>query len=793
MEREFWKKIQAEELAPSREEVNRENRFALRLFSIAGLPLGLVIVLTQAILASDVSSVVFVCGFIGVILYFIALMLLDYFVVPKDYPHSTYLLYLAEVPVVIATILLGTVWDPNNQAVTFLVVLMAMPILVLGRPLRVSLNIAAWTVLFLVVAFFVKPFEVFECDLLHTLVFFAASVAVTNIVLRVRVISLRRLDVAKHHLEHDELTGLRNRRSLEQHAADYLGKPLTVVSAELDLLRMYNDFYGHSFGNQTLRIFATSMQKGFGYEDTYRRGDDVIGILLSDDEKDIRTIVGECRARLKGQKIEDKEASLTCAVGCVTGEPATTEELQQMIQLAGVFAHKAMRGGRDQTAEGSFDEKLFHDATLEGNIQSNANAYETNQLTGLPSMSYFITFSEELLGTVVDHSRKPVIGFIKLLHIKRFNNEFGYTQGDEMIRHAGHLLREAFPLRHLSCITGGEFAIMCYVDEIEPGLRMVREGLKNYKNNYTLNFSAGFAICEPEETVISLLDKARVAQRAADENDGLAYRFYDDQLDSDIRFSEYVVTHLDEAMKCGYLEVYYQPIVRAETGEKCEEEALSRWNGPECGMLLPGNFIPPLEESRQIYKLSLYVVRQVLKDLERRKREGIPIVPVSVNLSRCDFEQCDMVDEITRMVDASGFSRSLIRIEITESAFIKNQEVIKRETERFQERGFQVWMDDFGSEYSTLNMLQELSFDLIKLDMHFLNSNERSGRNMIIVSSIIDMAKKLGISTLVEGVESSEHLATLQEMGCDKMQGYLFGRPCPLGEQAQEVQPLAPV
>ena len=130
----------------------------------------------------------------------------------------------------------------------------------------------------------------------------------------------------------------------------------------------------------------------------------------------------------------------------------------------------------------------------------------------------------------------------------------------------------------------------------------------------------------------------------------------------------------------------------------------------------------------------------------------------------------------------------MIRIEITESAFTKNQELLKREVARFRENGFQVWMDDFGSEYSTLNLLQDLDFDLIKIDMQFMRNSSHSGKNLIIVSSVIDMAKQMGTATLVEGVETKEHLEILHEMGCDKLQGFLFDKPRPLDEVLAKVR-----
>lgn len=139
-----------------------------------------------------------------------------------------------------------------------------------------------------------------------------------------------------------------------------------------------------------------------------------------------------------------------------------------------------------------------------------------------------------------------------------------------------------------------------------------------------------------------------------------------------------------------------------------------------------------------------------------------------------------MVEEIDAMVEASGWSKELIKIEITESAFVANQELLVGELRRFHDRGFDIWLDDFGSEYSTLGLLQELDFDLIKIDMKFMENFTPDGRNYIIVSEIIDMARRLGIATLIEGVETKEQLRMMQVLGCEKIQGYYYNRPNPL-------------
>ena len=781
----FWDFLRADELKQCRDEMNAENRLAIRLLAIVGVPLSLANTIVQTVLSNDANFAVIFLRTSWVLLYFLVLLVVERWVVPKDFSHATELLYVVEVPVLVCSILLGSVWDPSNQAITFLLFIMAVPAFVLDRPIRVLAITAAWTVLFIAACYAVKPPEIFQRDLMHAFEFLLASLAVASVVIRIRMVSLRNLQQANYNLEHDELTGTRNWLSLNHSSEAYLGKRLVVMASVLDQLNMYSDFYGHDVGNRVLIRFVEVLSRAFGEEHVYRyRGDDVFCIAEGIPEEECLAKMRECRMQLDEFQAGELQRGLTFACGYVMGTPESKDELLQMFRLADIYAHIAAKRGRDETMGGVFDEGSLRAGIVESNVDTHVRSYETNQLTGLPSMSFFITSAEEALAGIVNYDRNPMVGFLCLAHMKSFNSEFGYAQGDELIRHTADLLREAFPKRLLCCITGSQFGVLCYEDEIEPGMRVVSEGLDGYKDGYTIVFKAGFAAYESGERCISLLDKARAAERSIHGDGGASVRYYDDQLDEDIKLREYVIAHVDAAIERGYLEVHYQPIVDTETSVVCNHEALSRWNDPVRGMLAPFQFIPALEESRQVYKLSLHVVRRVLADFRAKRDMDVPLVPVSVNLSRHDFEQCDMVSEITKLVDESGFPRNLICIEITESAFMKNQELLKREVARFRLNGFQVWMDDFGSEYSTLNLLQELDFDLIKLDMRFMSDLSDSGKNLVIVSSIIGMAKRMGMGTLAEGVETEEHLKALRVMGCDKLQGFLFSRPLPLDEFA---------
>ena len=168
--------------------------------------------------------------------------------------------------------------------------------------------------------------------------------------------------------------------------------------------------------------------------------------------------------------------------------------------------------------------------------------------------------------------------------------------------------------------------------------------------------------------------------------------------------------------------------------------------------------------------------------MKAKQANGIDIVPTSVNFSRYDFEQCDVVDEVIKRVDAAGLPHKLLAIEITESVVGMNPEYIKEQEARFRQNGFFVWMDDFGSGYSSLNLLQDLEFDLIKLDLKLVKTLDTSQKSRSIVKKLVEMTTSINIDTLAEGVETVNQFNFLKEIGCDKLQGFCFSKPTPFNE-----------
>lgn len=242
----------------------------------------------------------------------------------------------------------------------------------------------------------------------------------------------------------------------------------------------------------------------------------------------------------------------------------------------------------------------------------------------------------------------------------------------------------------------------------------------------------------------------------------------------------FVIKTFKKAMECHDIQTFYQPVIRTSSKQLCSLEALARWISPEIGMVYPDEFIPVLEKEGLIHLLDATILRQVCARLRSSIANGETPIPVSVNLSRLDFSLCDIFTVADGIVSDYQIPHDLICFEITESVMAEEKDLMLGIVERFRSAGYQIWMDDFGSAYSSLNVLKEFSFDEMKLDMSFLRPfNLRSKR---IVTGIVRMAKDINIHTLTEGVETEEQFAYLRDIGCEKVQGYLFGKPMPFDD-----------
>ena len=253
--------------------------------------------------------------------------------------------------------------------------------------------------------------------------------------------------------------------------------------------------------------------------------------------------------------------------------------------------------------------------------------------------------------------------------------------------------------------------------------------------------------------------------------------YYDEKMHDDYLMVQYIVTHIDEAIKKGYLKAYYQPVVWSKGRSLCGAEALARWIDPKYGFLSPGKFVPALESAQLIYKLDKEILRLVCQDIRYNLDNGLPVLPVSINFSRADFGLIDIVEVVCNTTDEYQIPHELLHVEITESALTDEEDLLKNTIIRLHENGFATWLDDFGSGYSSFNVLKDYEFDVLKLDMKFLTGFDGNMKSRALIKSVISMATQIGMKTLCEGVETMEQAAFLEEAMCGRLQGYLYGKP----------------
>ena len=302
----------------------------------------------------------------------------------------------------------------------------------------------------------------------------------------------------------------------------------------------------------------------------------------------------------------------------------------------------------------------------------------------------------------------------------------------------------------------------------------------------THNFKAGVYKIECLEPICDMVEFAHKTCNNILNNDNLIYKYYNDDIILDQKIYEYVKNNIDKAIDENEIEVYYQPVIRTINNTLCSAEALARWKTSEFGLLSPYSFIKTLEDTKQIDKLDTYVFELICKELRHRLDNNLEYVPISFNLSRLDFILMDPFQMVLRLTNKYDIPHRLIKIEITESVVMSNPEEMKNVISKFKNENFDIWMDDFGSAYSSLNMLKEFDLDEIKLDMEFVKIlNDKS---KIIIKNVIAMSKDLGIQTLCEGVETKEQFLFLKSIGCEKTQGYLFSKPVPFSEMIKTIK-----
>ena len=546
----------------------------------------------------------------------------------------------------------------------------------------------------------------------------------------------------------------------------------------------------YRFGNHRVETLAVSdgFCRLFGYPDRVQAMYILDHDMYSDDHADDRERVRGAMLRFSEGK-DDLDIVYRTRAGVDSGF--------RVVHARGKHVHTAT--GERVAYIWYMDEGVYIEGDEEKGTQINQalnrtlheesilHAAHYDDLTGLPNLAWFFELWEAKKEKCLGEGKPAVFIYINLIGMRFFNHKYGFAEGDRLLKAFAGAMVQIFGKENCCHIAADCFAAGVPEDAAEETVQRLFSDARTINGGKTLPVRAGiYSTAVENVTVSSAFDRAKMACEAISRTDASTFHFYDTELRDTIRKQQYLLENIDRAIEEKWIRVYYQPIVRAVSGKICDEEALARWIDPVAGFLSPADFIPLLEKAGLIYKLDLCVLEQVLDKMKEQQEAGKSPVSHSINLSRSDFEACDIVEEFRKRVDAAGISRDRISVEITESIIGSDFDFMKEQIDRFHALGFPVWMDDFGSGYSSLDVLQSIPFDLIKFDMSFMRKLDEGENGKIILTELMKMATSLRVDTVCEGVETEAQVRFLREIGCSKLQGYYFGKPMPL-EQVKEI------
>lgn len=418
-------------------------------------------------------------------------------------------------------------------------------------------------------------------------------------------------------------------------------------------------------------------------------------------------------------------------------------------------------------------------------IQLRENAAIVNEvlndsLTGIYNKETFYQIVQKRL------SKEDTLYDIIALDLEKFkliNDSYGTEEGNRLLCYvAKNLKKKMKPLNGICArLTGDVFVmLMPREEDIEAFAQDAKAFLQAYPLDMKIRAKMGiYKIHNKEVPVYAMCDRALLAASSIKGEYNKLYTWYDDSIRQSLIMEQQITDEMKNALEEKQFQVYLQPKYDLMDNSIAGAEALVRWIHPDRGFMSPGEFIPLFEKNGFITELDYYVWDKTCEILANRLKNGEKCVPVSVNVSRKDIYKENLPEIMLDIVNRHGIDSKYLHLEITETAYTENPEQLISVVQRLKKYGFVIEMDDFGSGYSSLNMLSELPLDIVKLDMKFLQheSLEKEDRN--IISFIITLAKWMNLSVVAEGVETGEQVEMLRDMECNYVQGYFFAKPLP--------------
>ena len=414
---------------------------------------------------------------------------------------------------------------------------------------------------------------------------------------------------------------------------------------------------------------------------------------------------------------------------------------------------------------------------------------DTDPLTGLMNFHMFTEKLDEKLSEMLSDSPVAVV-YIDIHHFKYINETYGYKKGDELLKLVAKTIYDGIP--------DGSDIMLCHahadhfisagavpedkIDDFDAFIydqnEHIRSLLQTICPDVRIRINTGICyVRDPNTTAGSAIAQANLARKTAKSEHMQKPLVFSDEMMEELKYQEYLNNELPKAIKNHEFKVYYQPKINCSDDSLYGAEALVRWQKPDGTFIYPDKFIPFFEKNGNIVDVDFYVYREVFRYIRGRLDAGLPVFPISMNVSRVHFRSDRIIPYIEGLIKEYRMPPELVEFELTENIYMNNFSRADKFIRSCRERNIQVSMDDFGSGYSSLNVISTLSIDTLKIDKIFLKSDNLSANDKTVIESMIAMAKRLGMKVVCEGVETESQMVFLKDAQCDLIQGYYYGKP----------------
>ncbi len=582
----------------------------------------------------------------------------------------------------------------------------------------------------------------------------------------------------------DLLTGIYSRNGFELYAlsvyenAKNSGQNLICIVGDINNLKTINDCYGHEWGDKALRILADALENQLNIKKlkgmAFRTGGDEFTLLLAGDyaQNHINDLIDEINDYVETAKdLYDMPINISVSLGGTLATPSENRSLSEIIADA--------------------DKQMYNQKFIYRSLNKN------KVLTKILNKTYFETEVDKKFKDCV--CEKYAFISIQIQNYELYLNIYGRQKGNDIIKHLGELIDIHLPKDSIVTKYSDRQYIVFFsyiqIGDIENWVLKFNMAIDEYelriKSDYSMKISCGIYLCKETNkySVKDMIERANFAlQTGLDDAKRLV--IYDEKMRDKFIEETEIIRSFEEAIEKNEFQIYLQPQHYIQMKDRVlSAEALVRWIKSDGTIIYPATFIPAFEKNGFIAKLDRHIMELTCRFISRYIEEDwCKNIRIAVNVSKIDLEYEDFIEYYISIKDKYNIPDGAIEIEFTESAVFEDYDTFKNIMEKLQKSGFSCALDDFGAGSSSLNLLKELPVDVIKMDRLFFKESNNKQRDYSVITSVVTMAKGLGMKIVAEGIEDCEKVNFLREIGCDVVQGFIYSKPLSVNQFIEYVE-----